>query len=119
MFEACIRITEKNMTWNELKTLCESKNMQIISLALLDNEGKTIPGSSIVATPDSRCALHFKTAEADLASEETEIVSESVGYIDSESREITKKWDRRSNEIIPKVSAVPENQIHGIIYGGQ
>jgi len=53
-----------------------------------------------------------------LASEATELVSESVGYIDAEAREVTKLWNRKSNEIVPKVLATPENQIHGIKSGG-
>jgi hypothetical protein len=118
MFEACIRITEKEMTWSELKALCEGKKLQIITLALLDNEGGTMFDSSVVIPPDARCALHFKTAEADLASEATELVSESVGYIDAESREVTKLWHRKSNDIVPKVLAAPENQVHGIKSGG-
>ncbi len=79
MFEACIRITEKNMTWSELKTLCESKGLQIISLALADAEGRTVPDSSCAIPPDALCALHFKTAETDLSSGAAEVVSESVG----------------------------------------
>ncbi len=118
MFEACIRITEKEMTWSELKAFCEGRKLPIIALALLDNEGRAMFDSSVVIPPDALCALHFKTAEADLASEVTELVSESVGYIDAESREITKQWDRKSNAIIPKVSATPENQVHGIKSGG-
>lgn len=118
MFEACIRITEKDMTWSELKALCEGKNLQIITLALIDNEGRTMLDSSVAIPPDARCALHFKTAEADLASEITELVSESVGYIDAEAREITKQWNRKTNAIIPKVLAASENQVHGIKSGG-
>lgn len=118
MFEACIRITEKEMTWSELKAFCEGRKLQIITLALLDNEGRTMLDSSIAIPPDAWCALHFKTAEVELASEVTELVSESVGYIDAESREITKQWNRKSNEIIPKVLTAPENQVHGIKSGG-
>ncbi len=117
MFEACIRITEKDMTWNELKALCEGRKLQIITLALLDNEGTMMLDSSVSIPPDALCALHFKTAEADLA-EATELVSESVGYIDVESREITKQWNHKSNAIIPKVLAASENQVHGIKSGG-
>ncbi len=118
MFEACIRITEKEMTWSELKALCEGKKLQIITLTLLDNEGRTMLDSSVAVPPDALCALHFKTAEADLASAATELVSESVGYIDAESREVTKQWNCKSNEIVPKVLTAPENQIHGIRSGG-
>ncbi len=118
MFEACIRITEKDMTWSELKALCEGRKLQIITLALLDNEGRTMLDSSVAIPPDALCALHFKTAEAELTSEATELVSESVGYIDAEAREVTKLWDRKSNAIIPKVLATSENQVHGIKSGG-
>lgn len=118
MFEACIRITEKDMTWSELKALCEGRKLQIITLALIDNESRTILDSSVAIPPDALCALHFKTAEADLASEVTELVSESVGYIDAESREITKQWNHKPNAIIPKVLTAPENQVHGIKSGG-
>ncbi len=118
MFEACIRITEKDMTWSELKAFCEGRKLQIITVALIDNEGRMMLDSSVAIPPDAWCALHFKTAEADLASEATELVSESVGYIDAEAREVTKLWNRKSNEIIPKVLTTPENQVHGIRSGG-
>lgn len=118
MFEACIRITEKDMTWSELKALCEGRKLQIITLALLDNEGRTVLDSSVAIPSDALCALHFKTAETDLNSEETELVFESVGYIDAEAREVTKQWDRRGNKIAPQVLTTPENQVHGIKTGG-
>ena len=118
MFEVCIRITEKDMTWGELKALCEGRKLQIITLALIDNKGRTMLDSSVAIPPDALCALHFKTAEADLASEAMELVSESVGYIDAESREITKRWNHKSNAIIPKVLATSENHVHGIKSGG-
>jgi hypothetical protein len=118
MFEACIRITEKDMSWNELKALCEGRKLQIITLALINDEGRLMLDSSVAIPPDALCALHFKTAEADLASEATELVSESVGYIDAEAREVTKLWNRKSNEVIPKVLTTAENQVHGIKSGG-
>jgi len=40
MFEAHIKITEKEMTWSELKALCESKKLRVLSLALIDDNGK-------------------------------------------------------------------------------
>jgi hypothetical protein len=92
MFEACIKITENEMTWSELKTLCEEKGLKIITLALTNSSGKTVPGSSIVLPPDAKFALHFKTAETDLGS-------------GSETAEM-------------KVLAVSENQVHGIRSGG-
>lgn len=118
MFEACIRITEKDMTWSELKAFVEEKKLQIIILALRDSEGRMMFESSMPIPPDARCALHFKSAELDMASQETEIVSESVGYIDAESREITRKWDCKTGIITPKVSVIPENEVHGIRNGG-
>ena len=88
MFEAHIKITEKEMTWSELKALCESKKLRILSLALIDDNGKSVTDSNVAITPDARYALQFKSAETDLASGATGLVSESVGYIDAESREI-------------------------------
>ncbi|MGB8216214.1 MAG: hypothetical protein WCE94_02840 [Candidatus Methanoperedens sp.] len=118
MFEAYLKITEKDMAWSELKALCEDKKLRILSLALIDSEGRMVSDSSIAIPPDAQCALHFKTAETDMASGATELVSESVGYIDAESREITKKWDCKSNAATPKVLMSPENLVHGIKSGG-
>lgn len=118
MFEACIRITENDMTWSELKALCEEKKLQIVILGLTDNEGRMMFESSVAIPPDALCALHFKSAETDMASLATEIVSESVGYIDAESREVTRKWDCKTGIITPKVSETHENQVHGIKTGG-
>ncbi len=118
MFEACIKITENEMTWSELKTLCKEKGLKIITLALANSSGKMVPGSSIVVPPDAVYALHFKTAETDLGSGSQQVVSESVGYIDAASREITKNWGTGSDTAEMKVLAVSENQVHGIRSGG-
>ena len=118
MFEAHIKITEKEMTWSELKVLCESKKLRILSLALIDDNGKSVTDSNVAITPDARYALQFKSAETDLASGATGLVSESVGYIDAESREITRQWDRVSGTATLKMLNTPENQVHGIKFGG-
>ena len=118
MFEAHIKITEKEMTWSELKALCESKKLRILSLALIDDNGKSVTDSNVAITPDARYALHFKTAEMDLGSGATGLVSESVGYIDAESREITRQWDRMSGTAKLKMLTITENQVHGIKFGG-
>ena len=118
MFEAYFKITEKDMAWSELKALCEDRKLRILSLALIDSEGRMVFDSSVAIPPDAQCALHFKTAETDMASGATELVSESVGYIDAESREITKKWDCKSNAATPKVLMSAENLVHGIKFGG-
>lgn len=118
MFEACIKITEDEMTWSELKALCEEKGLKIITLALANSSGKMVAGSSIVVPPDAMYALHFKTAETDLGSGSQQVLSESVGYIDTASREITKQWGTGSETAQMKVLDVSENQVHGIRSGG-
>ena len=118
MFEVYVKITEKDMTWGELRAFCESKKLRILSLALIDDNGKSVTDSNVAVTPDARYALHFKTAEMDMASGATGLVSESVGYIDAESREITRQWDRVSGTATLKMLNTPENQVHGIKFGG-
>ena len=119
MFEAYIKITENEMTWSELRALCESKKLRILSLAMIDDEGRTVRDSTVAVTPDAQCALHFKTAEMDVGSGATGLVSESVGYIDAESREITKRRDRTSDIATLRILNTSENQVHGIKFGGQ
>ncbi|GEM_PF-4325768 len=116
MYEALVKIDENSMTWSELKTLCESRGLRIVLIAIKDKEGKILPDSFAAIPPDAQLALHFKTAEID--SDIAETVSESAGYIDSQSREITKEVDLRSGEVRSKVLETPENQVHGIKLGG-
>lgn len=118
MYEALIRIDETNMTWSELKTLCESKGLKIVLLAIKGKDGKILPDSFAAIPPDAQLALHFKSAEMEVGSNITDMVSESVGYIDSQSREITKEIHLRSGEVKSKVLEGPENQVHGIKSGG-
>jgi len=117
MFEACIRITENEMTWSDLKALCEEKGLKVITLAMMNNDGKMVPGSSIAVPPDAQYALHFKTAETDMGSGSTQLVSESIGYIDAASREITKHWSPGSDVTEMKVLTEAENVVHGIRSG--
>jgi len=118
MYEAQIRITEKDLTWSELKAFIESKKLRIISIALTDEKGLMDLDSSIVIPPDAQRALHFRSAETDLVTGATEVVSETAGYIDAESREITKKRDIKTGIIKIGLSQTPENQVHGIRSGG-
>lgn len=114
MFEANIKITEKDMTWGELKTLCESKKLRISSMALLDDQGAVVPETPINIPPGALCAIHFKTAEAQFPSGNTELIVESVGYANDSPNEVINQWYRKSGKVVSNESATLKNVIHGI-----